>query len=125
MLSARRLITVASWLAVAVAYVAAILPQQEAPHLGGSDKTDHMAAFFTISILMRLAYPNRSLVQLFVPIALFGGFIELSQMVPVIHRDAEWGDWIADMVAALAGLLVAWIPARRLSAPARKDEGSA
>jgi VanZ family protein len=123
--SLRRLILIASWLAVAVAYVAAILPQQDAPHLGGTDKTDHMAAFFTIAVLMRLAYPKRGLLALFAPIALFGGFIEVSQMVPVIHRDAEWSDWLADMVAALAGLLVAWLPARRLSARERRGGSNA
>jgi VanZ family protein len=125
MLSARRLLILACWLAVIIAYVAAILPQQDAPHLGGSDKTDHMAAFFTVAVLARLAYPQWSGWRLFLPIAAFGGFIEISQMVPFIHRDAEWGDWFADMAAAAIGLLVAWQPAlwlsQRLSSRAASD----
>jgi peptidoglycan/LPS O-acetylase OafA/YrhL len=106
--SLRRLLTIACWLAIAVAYIAAILPQQDAPHLGGSDKTDHMAAFFAISFLARLAYPRVATWRLFVPIAAFGGLIELSQLIPFIHRDAEWGDWLADVAAAMAGLVLAW-----------------
>jgi membrane associated rhomboid family serine protease len=114
MLSSRRLFVVCCWGAVIVAYVAAILPQQDAPHLGGSDKMDHMAAFFSISVLARLAYPDVGFLRLFVPIALFGGFIEISQMVPFLHRDAEWADWFADVAASLTGLLLAWPLARYL-----------
>ncbi|WP_294391876.1 teicoplanin resistance protein VanZ [uncultured Sphingomonas sp.] len=120
----RRLFVAACWLAVAAAYIAAILPQQEAPHLGGSDKTDHMAAFFTVSLLARFAYPHVRTWRLFVPIALFGGFIELSQMIPAIHRDAEWADWAADMIASAAALLIAWPLARRIGRPAGEAGGS-
>jgi VanZ family protein len=111
----RPLLLAACWLAALVAYVAAILPQQEAPHLGGSDKLDHMVAFFTVTVLARLAYPRASVIRLFVPIALFGGFIELSQMVPALHRDAEWADWFADMAASAFALLIATPIVHRLT----------
>lgn len=104
----RRFAVFCCWAAVAGAYVAAILPQKEAPHLGGTDKLDHMAAFFTVTVLARLAYPRVPVAILFGIIAVFGGLIELSQMVPAIHRDAEWADWVADMAATAIGLLVAW-----------------
>ena len=104
----RRLFVVALWGAVAFAYVAALLPQKEAPHLGYTDKVDHMAAFLTVTILARLAYPRASVAMLFALIAAFGGLIELSQAVPFIHRDAEWADWLADIAATLLGLLIAW-----------------
>lgn len=104
----RRLASIALWLAVAVAYVAAVLPQAEAPHLGGSDKLDHMAAFFTVTMLARLAYPGMPVLRLFPLIGLFGAAIELSQALPFVHRDAEWGDWYADLAASFVGLLVAW-----------------
>lgn len=104
----RRLVKTLCWLAVAGSYVAAIVPQRDAPHLGGSDKLDHMAAFFTVSVLARLGYPRVAAPLLFVSLALFGGLIELSQMLPMIHRDAEWGDWAADVAATALGLLLAW-----------------
>ena len=103
----RRLIMIACWLAVATAYVAALLPQREAPHLGYSDKIDHMAAFVTIALLARLAYRRTPILLLALLIGAFGGFIEGCQALPFIHRDAEWGDWFADVAATALGLLVA------------------
>jgi VanZ family protein len=47
-------------------------------------------------------------IWLFLMMTAFGGFIELSQAVPFIHRDAEWDDWFADIFATVIGLIVAW-----------------
>jgi len=107
------LVRVALWSAVAVAYVAAIVPGRDAPSLGWTDKVDHMAAFFTISLLAGLAYPRLPALRLLAIVSAFGAFIELSQAMPFIGRDAEWADWAADTVATGVGLLVAW-PLRRL-----------
>jgi len=104
----RRLVLILFWLAIVAAYVAAILPQREAPHLSPSDKVDHMAAFFTITVLARLAYRRAPVPLILLLLAIFGGLIELSQAIPMIHRDAEWGDWIADVAATGIGLLAAW-----------------
>ena len=104
----QRLARVGCWLAILLAYVAALLPQREAPHLGGSDKLDHMAAFLVISFLARLAYRAVPVWVLWLLVVAFGGFIEASQALPFIGRDAEWGDWIADSVAAALGLGFAW-----------------
>ena len=104
----RRAFILAFWLAVIFAYVAAILPAKEAPHVSTWDKLNHMAAFFTITFLGRVAYPRVKALPLFGLIAGFGALIEVSQAIPFIHRDAEWADWIADIVATVAGLLLAW-----------------
>ena len=104
----RRSVIILLWLAVAVAYVAAILPQTDAPSLGASDKIDHMTAFFTVAVLARLAYPGRRVATLYLWVVNFGGLIELSQALPFIGRDAEWADWVADAIAALGGMIVAW-----------------
>jgi VanZ family protein len=95
------------WLVAFAALVSATLPQGEAPHLGGSDKLDHMVAFFTLAFLARLAYPRRAPVHLFLAIVAFGGAIELVQMIPAVQRDAEWRDWFADIAATLVGLALA------------------
>ncbi len=100
----RRCFIIAFWLAVAFAYVAAILPGSEAPSLGGSDKLDHVAAFFTITFLGRAAYPRLGVPLLLGAMVAFGGLIELTQAIPFIHRDAEWNDWFADILATLIGL---------------------
>lgn len=104
----RRLFVIAFWLATAFAYVSAILPAREAPHLTWWDKLDHMTAFFTITFLARAAYPRLAVVPLFALLAGFGALIELSQAIAFIHRDAEWDDWFADIFAILIGLVIAW-----------------
>lgn len=103
----RRLFVIAFWLALALAYTAAILPGKEAPSLGWTDKVDHMTAFFTITFLGRAAYPQLGVLTLLALMTAFGGFIEVSQAVPFIHRDAEWNDWFADIAATCLGLIVA------------------
>lgn len=104
----RRFFVIAFWGALLFAYVDAILPGKDAISLSMWDKLNHMIAFFTITFLARAAYPRIPIFRLFVMMAAFGAFIELSQAIPFIHRDAEWDDWFADMVATLVGLFVAW-----------------
>jgi VanZ family protein len=104
----RRLFVLAFWLCIVVAYVAAILPQREAPRGLGWDKLNHMLAFFTVTFLFRFAYPRVSFWMIALLMAAFGGAIELSQAIPFIARDAEWADWFADCAAVCVGLLVAW-----------------
>ena len=113
------LLVIGCWLSVTVAYVAAVLPPREALHLGGSDKVDHVAAFLTISVLARRAYPRAGGGLLLALLAAFGGFIELSQALPLIGRDAQWSDWAADIAASVAGLAAAWPLARWRGRPGR------
>lgn len=104
----RRLFVISFWAALLFAYVEAILPGKDAISISSWDKINHMIAFFTITFLARAAYPRIPIFRLFVMMAAFGAFIELSQAIPFIHRDAEWDDWFADMVASVVGLIVAW-----------------
>jgi len=42
-------------------------------------------------------------------LSLFGAFIELVQAIPVLHRDSDVLDWVADTVAASLVLLgISW-----------------
>ena len=50
--------------------------------------------------------------------ALLGGLIEVLQMLPALHRDAEVLDWVADCAASLAALVI-WFGVRRLVARLR------
>jgi len=120
----RRLFVIAFWGALLVAYVDAILPGKDAISLSVWDKLNHMIAFFVITFLARAAYPRIPIFRLFVMMAAFGAFIELSQALPMIHRDAEWDDWFADMIASLVGLIIAW-PFAILADKRRERRGSA
>jgi len=104
----RRLFVLAFWGALLFAYIEAIIPGKDAINLSAWDKMNHMIAFFTITFLARAAYPRIPIFRLFVMMAAFGAFIELSQALPFIGRDAEWDDWLADMIATLVALIVAW-----------------
>ena len=95
------------WVAAIFAYVAAILPGKDAPAVWAWDKANHMAAFFVLTLLFALGWRRTSLVRIALILAGFGAMIEISQMIPMLHRDAEFGDWVADVAAIVVGLLLA------------------
>ena len=84
---------IAFWAAVLFAFTMAELPQPML-ELSSSDKVQHVMAFFTITALGCAAYRGLSRVKLMLGVVAFGGVIELVQMVPELHRDAEWSDWV-------------------------------
>lgn len=98
----RRLLKVAFWAAAVFAFVMAVLPHPPQVHVW--DKLQHMAAFLVITFLGCAAYPRVSRLKLAAALVGFGGFIEIVQMIPMLHRDSQWGDWVADIVAVLLAL---------------------
>ena len=97
------------WAAVLVSMVMALIPHP--PQLPGdpSDKVQHVVAFVTMGIFGSLAYPRLGTVRLIIALSLFGAFIELAQAIPVIHRDSDPLDWLADTIACvLAVFAVRW-----------------
>ena len=92
------------------ALVMALLPKP--PPVPGveSDKVLHMLAFATLAALAGAAYPARSLWAMWLGFAAFGALIELLQMIPGLNRDAQFMDWVADIVAAgvVLGLHTLW-----------------
>jgi VanZ family protein len=94
------------WLTLFAVYGLAIMPPAAAPAIG-NDKVQHMAAFLTLAVLASLALPKLSVWMVGLVLALFGGLIELTQMIPALHRDASVYDWLADCAAIVAGLAIA------------------
>ena len=84
----------------------AILPHP--PEVPGepNDKVQHIIAFATLSLLGSFAYPRAALLQLLVRLSLFGAFIEVVQAIPVLHRDSDFFDWVADTAAVVVVLLL-------------------
>jgi hypothetical protein len=80
-----------------------------------TDKMQHAAAFFTLVLLGGLAYPRISLLKLVIGLAAFGALIEFVQAIPVLHRQTELLDWVADVggIAAAIVVLGAWRAIRR------------
>ena len=88
--------------------IAAILPNGEAPDLGGGDKVNHIAAFITLSVMAAWAWRQAALWRIALWLSALGGLIELIQAIPIIARDAEWDDWTADTAAVVVTLLIVW-----------------
>ena len=103
------------WAAVLVSLVMALIPHP--PQLPGhpSDKIQHVAAFATMGILGSLAYPRLGTLRLIVALSLFGAFIEVAQAIPVLHRDSDPLDWLADTIACTVAVVATswWVSRRR------------
>jgi len=86
--------------------LAFILFMALSPHPPGTpidrfgDKFQHMAAFATLAVHARLAYPHASAWRILERLVLFGATIEVFQNIPSLHRSCDWHDWLADTVAA-------------------------
>ena len=65
----------------------------------------HALAFGVLSLLAAGYYGLDRARLIFISLAALGGLIEVLQMIPAIHRDAEWLDWAADCAAVLATLV--------------------
>jgi len=109
-----RLYRIAFWAALLVAFTMAVLPHPPVIHVW--DKLQHMTAFAVLTLLGWVAYPRVSRIKLVLALIAFGGLIEIVQLIPVLQRDSDWHDWLADIVAvALAAGCAAF--ARRMLAP--------
>ena len=93
------------WAAALFALVMALLPHP--PEVPGepSDKVQHIVAFAVLALLGRLAYPRLATVKLIAALSLYGALIEIAQLIPVLRRDSDPIDWLADTIACSLVLL--------------------
>lgn len=82
----------------------ALLPKP--PEIPGEpgDKVQHMLAFATLGALAAAGWRGTSWLRLLLALVAFGGFIEIAQAIPALHRDSQWSDLFADAAAALAAI---------------------
>lgn len=104
---------VAFWLAALFALVMATLPKP--PQLPGapSDKIQHIVAFVVLAGLAAAAYRRTRLVVIAAGLSAFGAVIEFLQALPMLHRDSDIRDWVADTAASAVVLLIVWLWRRR------------
>lgn len=98
------LLRLSFWAATVFAFVMAITPRTPEVLDGVSDKYQHMLAFAVLGVLAALAYRRTPYWRLFIGLALFGGLIELVQLIPALNRDGDLVDWAVDMAAAATAL---------------------
>jgi len=105
---ARALGPAAFWFTLIVVLVLALWPGHRGPPtLLGWDKLEHIAAFATLAVLGRFAYPGLARVWLALGLTGVGIAIELLQMIEMINRVASIYDVGANSVGILAGLAAA------------------
>lgn len=94
--------------ATAFAITMALLPHP--PQLVNvSDKWQHMAAFGTLTVLAILAYPKAPLWRVGERLSFLGALIEVAQSLPVLHRDCDIMDWLADTTIIVGVILVVYL----------------
>ncbi len=97
--------------AVLFTFYSAVIPPSKAIQLVPWDKAEHFIAFYVLTALAASAFPGRSLFAIAASLSAFGALIEIVQGTPIVHRDMDFWDWVADSLAigaALAPMLVVW-----------------
>jgi len=106
-----RLAQVAFFAALIFTFYSAVIPPQEAVQLAPWDKAEHFMAFYALTGLGVAAYPRWNLFILGALLSAYGALIEIVQGLPIVHRDRDFWDWVADTIAiaaALAPMLLVW-----------------
>ena len=80
----------------------------------GTDKLVHGALFAALALSGRWAGITRGVLAGLLP--LYAAASELLQGIPALERDPSVGDWVADVVGIVLGLLLWELVARRRAA---------
>jgi len=101
----------AFWIALAFTLLMALSPHPpRVLPFNVWDKVQHAAAFGVLAGLAAFGYPRSPLVRLGEHLSFVGALIEVLQAMPMIHRDCDIRDWIADTIAITVALgLVRWL----------------
>lgn len=86
-------------------------PPGDGPGLIPWDKAGHFLSFFVLTLLLSLALPRAPRGILIAVLVIAGGGIEIVQSY--VGRDADWKDWIADIVGIACAALPVWLDALR------------
>ncbi len=92
-------------------FYSAVIPPTHAVQLIPWDKAEHFVAFYGLTGLAVVAFPWARLWVIAVSLSAFGALIEIVQGLPMVHRDRDFWDWVADtvaIVAALSPMLLVW-----------------
>ena len=102
---------VAFFAALAFTFYSAVIPPRDALQLVPWDKAEHFIAFYVLTGLAVVAFPKRHLFVLAALLSAFGALIEIVQGLPMVHRDRDFWDWVADTIAiasVIAPMALVW-----------------
>jgi hypothetical protein len=106
-----RLAKIVFFAALLFTFYSAVIPPEHALHLVPWDKAEHFIAFYALTGLAAAAFPKRHILVIAALLSAFGALIEIVQGWPIVHRDRDFWDWVADTLAigaALAPMLLVW-----------------
>jgi hypothetical protein len=92
-------------------FYSAVVPATQAVELTPWDKATHFLAFYALTGLAVAAFPKQNVLFIAALLSGFGALIEFVQGLPIVNRDRDFWDWVADTVAvgfALAPMLLYW-----------------
>ena len=84
--------------------LATLTPVEKPPQVSGSDKVYHLISFAILTLPIAIIRPRAIWIILSLSIA-YGGAIEVLQ--PLVNRNCEMTDFLADAVGAMLGVIVA------------------
>ena len=97
---------------VLASFVALFAPGSDVPPSPpGVDKLVHGGLFLALAFSGCWSGIRREVLAVVLPV--YAAASELIQANPALHRDASVGDWLADVVGVLLGLLLWTLVARR------------
>ncbi|MBL1218872.1 MAG: hypothetical protein D8M59_15440 [Planctomycetes bacterium] len=110
-------------------YVATHLPQVHVSSEGAIpvDKQAHVGAYAIWTFLAIAAWPARRLNPLVITAvccliaAVWAGFDEITQALPIVHRHAQWSDWFADLVGVVLAGVIAGIAFQFMASAGEAD----
>ncbi len=106
-----RLAKIGFFSALIFTFYSAVIPPQQALQLVPWDKAEHFVAFYGLTGLAAAAFPKYHLLLIAVSLSIFGALIEFVQGLPIVHRDRDFWDWVADslaIAAALSPMILVW-----------------
>ncbi len=103
MISAKAALRLFYAILVSAVLIDALLPSTHAVEIFKWDKANHLLAFITLSLLARIIWPRSNVVVTLLLLAGFGASIEILQALLGFGRDADWRDFVADVIAIMIG----------------------
>jgi hypothetical protein len=97
--------------ALVFTFYSAVAPASHVLQLTPWDKATHFLAFYGLTGLAIAAYPKRNVFLVGAILSGFGALIEFVQGLPLVNRDRDFWDWVADTAAivfATAPMLLYW-----------------
>ena len=94
-------------------------PQVPLDNLG--DKFQHIMAFAVLTLFARLGFSQARELTILERMSFLGAAIEVLQSIPMLHRDCDWRDWMADTLAVAVTLLITRLLPLRKASPASAE----